>query len=424
MEPKVLLYIAFGLATLGLTRLPSLRGIRFIGIPVIYVLLAALLFSLPLGLPTLDPVTNPLQAHITEYLTELIVIVSLAGAGLAIDCPFRFQTWVSTWRLLGIAMPLFILATALLGYFFLNLSVAAAVLLGALLAPTDPVLASSVQVGPPNQGGEDPTRFSLTTEAGLNDGLAFPFVYLALRLTEESTLGGWLVEWLAVDLLYRVIAGTLVGIGIGWVLSKYVFCYSDEADREETNEGLLVIAAIFLAYGLAELIHGYGFLAVFAAAVAGRQKIARGHSYHQKPYQFATQLEEILLSLLLLALGGFIATSSISLFSLQSLAVALILLLLVRPLTGMLSLRGLRLRKLEKRAISFLGIRGFGSFYYLAYGQNNGSFDNIDVLWQATTVVVIVSLLIHGASATLAIQKIDSSAEGKSSRSTNKMIDG
>ncbi|MEM6591630.1 MAG: cation:proton antiporter [Cyanobacteria bacterium P01_C01_bin.73] len=424
MEPKVLLYIAFGLATLGLTRLPSLRGIRFIGIPVIYVLLAALLFSLPLGLPTLDPVTNPLQAHITEYLTELIVIVSLAGAGLAIDCPFRFQTWVSTWRLLGIAMPLFILATALLGYFFLNLSVAAAVLLGALLAPTDPVLASSVQVGPPNQGGEDPTRFSLTTEAGLNDGLAFPFVYLALRLTEKSTLGGWLVEWLAVDLLYRVIAGTLVGIGIGWVLSKYVFCYSDEADREETNEGLLVIAAIFLAYGLAELIHGYGFLAVFAAAVAGRQKIARGHSYHQKPYQFATQLEEILLSLLLLALGGFIATSSISLFSLQSLAVALILLLLVRPLTGMLSLRGLRLRKLEKRAISFLGIRGFGSFYYLAYGQNNGSFDNIDVLWQATTVVVIVSLLIHGASATLAIQKIDSRAESKASRSTNKMIDG
>ncbi|MEM6426734.1 MAG: cation:proton antiporter [Cyanobacteria bacterium P01_D01_bin.128] len=424
MEPKVLLYIAFGLATLGLTRLPSLRGIRFIGIPVIYVLLAALLFSLPLGLPTLDPVTNPLQAHITEYLTELIVIVSLAGAGLAIDCPFRFQTWVSTWRLLGIAMPLFILATALLGYFFLNLSVAAAVLLGALLAPTDPVLASSVQVGPPNQGGEDPTRFSLTTEAGLNDGLAFPFVYLALRLTEESTLGGWLVEWLAVDLLYRVIAGTLVGIGIGWVLSKYVFCYSDEADREETNEGLLVIAAIFLAYGLAELIHGYGFLAVFAAAVAGRQKIARGHSYHQKPYQFATQLEEILLSLLLLALGGFIATSSISLFSLQSLAVALILLLLVRPLTGMLSLRGLRLRKLEKRAISFLGIRGFGSFYYLAYGQNNGSFDNIDVLWQATTVVVIVSLLIHGASATLAIQKIDNRAESKASRSANKMIDG
>lgn len=424
MEPKVLLYIAFGLATLGLTRLPSLRGIRFIGIPVIYVLLAALLFSLPLGLPTLDPVTNPLQAHITEYLTELIVIVSLAGAGLAIDCPFRFQTWVSTWRLLGIAMPLFILATALLGYFFLNLSVAAAVLLGALLAPTDPVLASSVQVGPPNQGGEDPTRFSLTTEAGLNDGLAFPFVYLALRLTEKSTLGGWLVEWLAVDLLYRVIAGTLVGIGIGWVLSKYVFCYSDEADREETNEGLLVIAAIFLAYGLAELIHGYGFLAVFAAAVAGRQKIARGHSYHQKPYQFATQLEEILLSLLLLALGGFIATSSISLFSLQSLAVALILLLLVRPLTGMLSLRGLRLRKLEKRAISFLGIRGFGSFYYLAYGQNNGSFDNIDVLWQATTVVVIVSLLIHGASATLAIQKIDNRAESKASRSANKMIDG
>ena len=409
MEPKIVLYIAFGLATLGLTWLPNLKGIRLIGVPIIYVLLSVLLFSLPLELPSINPVTNSLHTQITEYLTELIVVVSLAGAGLAIDCPFRFKTWTSTWRLLGIAMPIFIGVTALLGYYFLGLSLASAVLLGALLAPTDPVLAGSVQVGPPNRGEEDPTRFSLTTEAGLNDGLAFPFVYLALKLAEYGFGGNWLIEWFTVDLLYRVVVGSLVGIGVGWLLSHYVFCHSDETQQEESNEGLLVMSVIFLAYGLGELVHGYGFLAVFTAAVTGRQKVAKGDSYHQKPYQFATQLEDILLSLLLIALGGFIVTSKIQLLSVSSFIFAGLLLLVVRPIAGMISLRHLRFRAIEKRAIAFLGIRGFGSFYYLAYAQNNGTFSEINQLWQVTTVVVLMSLLIHGVSAALAMRKLDKS---------------
>ncbi|MGB3401901.1 MAG: cation:proton antiporter [Microcoleaceae cyanobacterium] len=410
MEPKIVFYIAFGFATLGLTWLPNIKGIRLIGVPIVYVLLSVVLFSLPLELPAINPATNSLHTQITEYLTELIVVVSLAGAGLAIDCPFRFKTWGSTWRLLGIAMPIFVSVTALLGYYFLGLSLASSVLLGALLAPTDPVLAGSVQVGPPNRGEEDPTRFSLTTEAGLNDGLAFPFIYLALKLAENGSVGDWLIDWFAIDLLYRVIVGSVVGIGVGWLLSHYVFCHSDETEQEESNEGLLVMSAIFLAYGLAELIHGYGFLAVFAAAVTGRQQVARGDSYHHKPYQFATQLEDILLSLLLIAFGGFIATSNIQLMSVSSIIFAGLLLLLVRPISGMISLRNIRFKGIEKRAIAFLGIRGFGSFYYLAYAQNNGTFSDIDQLWQITTVVVLMSLLIHGVSATLAMRQLDKSS--------------
>jgi NhaP-type Na+/H+ or K+/H+ antiporter len=407
MEPKIILYIAFGLAALGFTWLPEVRHVRYIGTPIIYVLLAALLFSLPLGLPTLDPIANPLHSHVTEYLTELIVIVSLAGAGLAIDCPFRFSTWTSTWWLLGVAMPLSIGAAIVLGQYLFGLPLADAVLLGALLAPTDPVLASSVQVGPPNQGGEDPVRFTLTTEAGLNDGLAFSFVYLAIALAEHTTVGPWLIQWFAVDLLYRVIIGTLVGIGIGWGLSHYVFHHSDEAERAETREGLMVMAAIFLAYGCAELVHGYGFLAVFAAAVSGRQGVASGDSYHRKPYQFADQLENLLLVFLLLALGGLIATSTVQIWSVMAIIFAALFLLLVRPLAGLFSLRRLRFRRLEKRAIAVLGIRGFGSFYYLAYGQNHGTFENISVLWQITTVVVLTSLLIHSSMATIALRQLD-----------------
>ncbi len=407
MDPKIVFYIAFGLALLGLTWLPDLRGARFINVPLLYFLLAMLLFSQPLGLPLLDPVGNPTHTLITEYLTEIIVIISLAGAGLAIDRTFRFRTWQATFRLLGISMPLSIAGAALLGQWIFGLPLADAVLLGACLAPTDPVMAHSVQVGPPNKGGEDPVRFSLTTEAGLNDGLAFPFVYLALRLSEYGGVGSWLIDWAAYDLAYRVAMGVAVGIGVGWLLGNYAFRVSDETTGEETQEGLFVTAAIFLAYGLAEMVHGYGFLAVFAAAVAGRQNVNKNHHYHRKPHQFATQLERIFAGLLLLALGGFVAKSDLNLLSWRNLLFAMLFMLGVRLLSGVLSLRGLKIPRTERWAIAFLGIRGFGSFYYLAYAQNNGSFENMGLLWSIVTLTVLASLLIHGNTATWAVNWLD-----------------
>ncbi|CAN5655091.1 sodium:proton antiporter [soil metagenome] len=408
MDDKIVFYIAFGMAVLGLTWLPNLRGARFINVPLIYFLLALLLFSQALGLPELDPVDNETHTIVVEYLTEIIVIISLAGAGLAIDRTFRLRGWESTWRLLGIAMPLSISAAALLGHWLFGLPLADAILLGACLAPTDPVMASSVQVGPPNEGGEDPVRFGLTTEAGLNDGLAFPFVYLALGVVDhKGQLGPWLFEWAAYDLGYRVVMGVIVGIGVGWLIGHYAFRVSDEAVREESREGLFVTAAIFLSYGLAEALHGYGFLAVFAAAVASRQYFSKNHEYHSKPYQFATQLERIFAGLLLLALGGFVATADLGLLTWKNFAFAALFMLVARPVAGLVSLAGLKMRGLERVAISFLGIRGFGSFYYLAYAQNNGSFPNMDLLWSIVTLTVLASLLIHGNSANLALTWID-----------------
>ncbi len=408
MEPKIILYISFGLALLGFTWLPGAKSARFINIPLLYFLLAALLFSQVTSLPILNPVDNSTHAIVTEYITELIVIFSLAGAGLSIDRSFRLRTWQSTLRLLLIAMPISIAVASFLGSWIWGLPLADAILLGACLAPTDPVMAHSVQVGPPNKGKEDPVRFSLTTEAGLNDGLGFPFVYLALGVAEhEGKLGAWLMHWAAYDLLYRVAMGTAVGVGVGWLLAQYMFRLSDETEREETNEGLFIAAAIFLAYGLAEALSGYGFLAVFSAAIACRQNIEKHHDYHFKPYQFASQLERILAGLLLIALGGFVATADLALMSWQNFLFAGLFILCVRPLSGFLSLLGLRLTTLEKQAIAFLGIRGFGSFYYLAYAQNNGSFENIPLLWSIVTLTVLLSLLIHGNTATIALTWVD-----------------
>ncbi|MEL7332043.1 MAG: cation:proton antiporter, partial [Cyanobacteria bacterium J06560_2] len=221
MDPKIIFYIVFGLALLGLTWLPDLKGSRFINVPLLYFLLAAILFSQSLGLPLIDPVNIKMHTVVTEYITEIIVIISLAGAGLAIDRKFRFGTWQTAFRLLCISMPISIAGAAVLGHFIFGMPLADAVLLGACLAPTDPVMAHSVQVDPPNAGGEDPVRFGLTTEAGLNDGLAFPFVYLAIRLSENDGLGTWLINWAAYDFAYRVVMGVAVGIGVGWLLSHY-----------------------------------------------------------------------------------------------------------------------------------------------------------------------------------------------------------
>lgn len=412
MDPKIIFYIAFGLALLGLTWLPHIKRSRFINVPLLYFFLAVLLFNRSMGLPELDPIDNETHTIVAEYLTEIIVIVSLAGAGLAIDRTFRLRGWQLTWRLLAITMPLSIAAAALLGHWLFGLPLADAILLGACLAPTDPVMASSVQVGPPNEGGEDPVRFGLTTEAGLNDGLAFPFVYLALGVADHGgKLGPWLLKWTAYDLAYKVAMGVAVGAAVGWLLGHYAFRISDETARAETREGLFVTAAIFLSYGLAEALHGYGFLAVFAAAVASRQNFEKNHEYYQKPYQFATQLERIFAGLLLLALGGFVATANIALLSWSNILFAVLFIAVARPLSGLVGLVGQKMGKLEKGAIAFLGIRGFGSFYYLAYAQNNATtgsgFENIDLLWGVVTLTVLMSLFIHGNSATLALGWID-----------------
>ncbi|MEM8502393.1 MAG: cation:proton antiporter [Cyanobacteria bacterium P01_D01_bin.1] len=414
MDPKIIVYVTFGFSLLGLTWLPSLKGARFINVPLLYFLLAALLFGRIADLPLIDPISDKTHSVVTEYITELIVIISLAGAGLAIDRRFRLATWQSALRLLCISMPICIAGAALLGHWIFGLPLADAILLGACLAPTDPVMAHSVQVGPPNKGGEDPARFSLTAEAGLNDGLAFPFIYLAIKAAEhQNQLGGWLLGWTAYDFAYRVVMGTIVGIVVGLVLAHYAFRLSDETVREETREGLFVVSAIFLSYGLAEAAHGYGFLAVFAAAVACRQNVEKYHDYHSKPYQFATQLERIFAGLLLLALGGFVATADMNLLTWRNFLFAGLFMLLVRPLSGQLSLRGLKLSSLERNAISFLGIRGFGSFYYLAYAQNNASFENNALLWSIVTLTVVLSFLLHGNAATIAMEKIDKEAHHK-----------
>ncbi|MDY7105921.1 MAG: cation:proton antiporter [Actinomycetota bacterium] len=396
-------YLVLGIALLGMAALPNVLDRGPLALPVVYVAVGAAAFALLPALPELRPTSNAATAHALEYAAEVVVLVSLAGVGLRLDRRFGWRSWSVVWRLLGIAMPLTIAAVAGLGVVALGLPLATAVLLGAVLAPTDPVLAGAVQVDGPGEGREDEVRFSLTTEAGLNDGLAFPFTYLALALVAGVDASGW-ADWVAVDLVYRIVAGLTVGAAVGMAVAWYVFRVSDEA-RDVRAPGLIVIAVITLAYGLAELAHGYGFLAVFTAAVAGR-RLAPDAEYHRVTFGFNEQVEQMLTALSLICLGG-IMVSEADLFGWRTLALAVALVLVVRPLAGRVALLGARLSGGEERATAFFGVRGVGSIYYLAFAQTRGAFDGAEDVWAVVLLAIAISAVVHGVTAGPAMARLD-----------------
>jgi NhaP-type Na+/H+ or K+/H+ antiporter len=369
---------------------------------MLQVTLGAIVGYFWITLDFLNPIENGV---VIEKLTEIVVLVSLVGAGIKIDTELSWQLWRPTARLLLITMPIGIFAMATLGYYAFGLSLGAAILLGAVLAPTDPVLASSIQVGPPNTGSEDTPRFILTSEAGLNDGLAFPFVYLAIKIAEAFSEGDrftseLLWSWFTHDVLWKIGAGLLVGIFVGKIMAKLVF--SKYGKETTISQGYVVIALTLVAYGLAEFVHSYGFIAVFVAAFVFRRS-ERQHSYHQKLHDFAEQSEGLLMSLVLVTFGMFLGQGLQSGVELtwRVYIVSFTFLLLIRPLGGFIALTGLKLPHTEKYAISALGIRGIGTLYYLSYALNQGFFGEEDALklWVVCSIVILASIFIHGLSA-------------------------
>jgi NhaP-type Na+/H+ or K+/H+ antiporter len=363
--------------------------------------IGALIFSVPGSGAAPHP-----QEHLSvaERLTEFVVLIALMGAGLKLDRPLAFATSGPTWRLLGIAMPLTIGALALLGQALLGLNAAAAMLLAAAIAPTDPVLASDVQVGPPHQGLEDNVRFTLTSE--LHDGLAFPFVNLALAMA-LTTEGPWFRDWLLGDVIWKLSIGGAVGWIVGRFLGWLIFRLPNRAKLSRTGDGFVALGVTCLAYGLTELAHGYGFLAVFVAAV-GIRSAERNHSYHEKLHDFVEQLERLFMMVLLVIFGGAIVGGGLlKALTMEAVLFALLAIFLVRPVSSWMSLYGGEQRRDENAVISFFGIRGLGSGYYLAYGLNHGKFENPDVLWSAAGLIILLWIILHGTTVTPAMRWLD-----------------
>ncbi|MCQ8185575.1 cation:proton antiporter [Parvularcula maris] len=407
LDARDIFYFVVGAALFVLSLRPALAKLPWFNVPLFYVVVGVILAGA--GAPVLDPRTGKLSAMVVEHASELIVIISLAGAGLAIDSPGTWKNWAAAYRLLLICMPLTIAAIAWAGSSLLGLPLAAAVLLAAALAPTDPVLAQSVQVGPPGKR-EDPMQISLTAEAGLNDGLAFPFVYLAitLALVAAGEKGGdWFASWLTIDLFYRVAAGLAVGWVVGWTLSKLIFSPVGDGRNGAWNSLLVVLAATLLSYGITEAVNGYGFLAVFMAARAGRAN-TRGtemEGYERFAHHGAEQLESILLVLILLWFGMFVGSGGLEGATWMEIGVALAIVLVVRPAAGALALLFYDCPRVDRSKIAFFGIRGMGSIFYIAYAQNHAPFAEIDNVWRIAGITILISMVVHGFTANFTLDR-------------------
>lgn len=419
-EAPSLIFVAAGLAVFAAALLPRLLMRAPVSMPMMFLAVGFLLFSFAEGLPDPDPIT---YSEITIHLTEICVIISLMGAGLALDRKVGRKRWATTWRLLGIAMPLCIVVFTLLGVWMLGLGLAAAILVAAALAPTDPVLASEVQVGEPSETeeeleAEDEVRFALTSEAGLNDGLAFPIVYLAVAMSLVGTApSAWSLEFFTLDVLWRIGIGFLFGMGMGKLLSRIFFQSRIESARMANHsEGFVALAATFLTYGLTEMIEGYGFIAVFVCAVTIRSS-EQTHGFHGVLHSYIEQLERLLTVVVLVLLGGAVARGLLAGLTIGEILVALVFLLLVRPVAGWISLSRGSTGPWERSVISFFGVRGIGSIYYLSYALSKGEFATEDeALWRIVGLVIVMSILLHGVTAAPVINALDRARKRKALR--------
>lgn len=403
-DPYILILTGAGLLVALVAWLPLALKRLPLSLPIVCIGIGALVFLLPQVALRPLPLRYP---EITERFTEFVVIIALMGAGLKIDRVFGWRRWAISWRLIGIAMPLSILAIAGLAGGMLGLPLAVALLLAASLAPTDPVLASDVQVGPPKSGEEDEVRFGLTSEAGLNDGAAFPFVHLAILLAASAATGEpWLGEWLTYRVAWEIGGGIAGGWLIGRIFGWLTFHVPAETKLAKTGDGLIALSATFVSYGLTEILHVYGFLAVFVTALTFRRAHS-DHSFQFQMHMLTEQIERLVMMVLLILFGGALVSGLLAPVTWTDAAVVAIILLVIRPVAGWIALIGYPADRSEKLTLAFFGIRGVGTFYYLAYGINHMAIDQAERLWGIVGLVVLCSILLHGLTVTPIMRSLD-----------------
>ena len=347
-------------------------------------------------IPWVDPFEDE---KVIEHVAEVALIFALFSSGLKLDRPLRWREWSSVTRLLVLAMPLTMAGIALFGSQVMGLSLGAALLLGAILAPTDPVLAGDIGVGPPGDEAEHEPNFALTAEAGGNDGLAAPLVLIGLFVAEESGTG-WLGEWFVADLLYACLAGVAIGVAVGWAAAWSVHVLRDRELLAPAFDGYHAVATALILYGVAEAAGGYGFLAVFAGGLAFR-RYEHGHELNGRVHAGAEQVEKFMELAAILLLGSLLTGAGLTAPGWEGWVLAIVLLVVIRPLSTFLSLIGSQVEGAGGRSfVAWFGVRGVGTLYYAATVVGAGALSGGEeelVVWTAIACV-IVSIIVHGVT--------------------------
>lgn len=408
-----LLMLTRGLSTTSLQKLPFTSAI-------VYLAIGFLLGPSVLNLFYFDPIE---QSVLLEVLTEVAVLISLFSAGVKMPVPIDYARWRPPLRLASVSMILTVALIAAFSYTVLNLPLGAGILLGAVLAPTDPVLATDTQSRYP--GDKDQLRFTLTCEAGINDGSAFPFVMLGLGMLGLHELGefGW--QWLLVDVAWATTAAIAIGVAGGVLIGNIVWKLRGQQQHDVLDD-LVGLGLIAIVYGLSVLLHAWGFLAVFFAAVALRHtEIKLAHDMGVKPEQlgagvaepvvldnstspqpptivsvealiFKEHLERLSELMLVLLVGGMLLPEF---WNWRSLSLAAFVFIVARPVSVVIGLIGTQTSWRIRGIAGWFGVRGIGSVYYLMYAIQHGVPESLSrELIQLTLIVITLSILIHGTS--------------------------
>jgi len=412
------LLLAMGLSRSAIRPLPVTSAMIYLGV--------GLLIG-PSGLNAFH--FNPLkQAALLETLTEVAVLISLFAAGVKMPVPFHLAQWRAPILLATVSMSVTVALVTLFAHYLLELPLGAAILLGAIVAPTDPVLATDVQSRHP--GDRSSLRFTLTCEAGMNDGSAFPFVMLGLGLLGLHELGEFGLRWALQDVLWATAAGMAIGVTLGNVLARLSWRLRRQSGHDLLDD-FLGLGLIGVAYGVSELLHAWGFLAVFFAAVALRHtEHALGEAHRGAPSApipglkpesesgdeaghrflpdkpqtisegalvFKEHLERLSEVLLVLLVGGALFLDS---WSWRAVGFALFLFLVARPVSVLLGLTLSRTSWTTRGMAAWFGVRGIGSLYYLMFAIVHGLPEDLALkLMHLTLVVVVLSIVLHGSSA-------------------------
>ena len=408
------LMLARGLAATTISKSPFTSSIVYLGVGI-------LLGPTFLNVFGFDP---KLQSAVLEVLTEIALLISLFSAGIKMPVPFKRRHWDAPLRLAWLSMTLTVGLVALFGYYVLHLPAGAAVLLGGILAPTDPVLATDVQVR--HAGDKDQLRFTLTCEAGMNDGSAFPFVILGLGMLGVVDTGAYHLRWLLLDVLWSTVGAVLVGVAAGAVVARLSWRLRGSDPKHEIMDDLVGLGMIAVVYAIATLLKASGFLAVFFAAVALRQtelvlagapkdrhglmepdtaksEAAKTSENHEAPLTVSTEslvfkehLERLSELTLVLLLGGML---SLKYMQWDALWMGLFLFVIARPLSVFAGLIGSDTSMRMRAMTGWFGVRGIGSIYYLMFAIESGLAPELAAqLTRIALFVVMLSILVHGFS--------------------------
>ncbi|HSI28151.1 MAG TPA: cation:proton antiporter [Methylophilus sp.] len=407
-----LLMLSRGLSKTFLQKLPFTPAI-------IYLAIGFLLGPSVLHLFYFDPIK---QSALLESLTEIAVLISLFSAGVKMPVPFRLKKWQLPLRLASLSMVITIALIAAFSYVVLNLPIGAGVLLGAMLASTDPVLATDAQSRYP--GDRDQLRFTLTCEAGINDGSAFPFVMLGLGLLGLHDLGAWGWQWLLKDVIWATTAAIVVGISSGVIAGRTVWKLRGQQYKHDVLDDLVGLGLIAIVYGLSLLVSAWGFLAVFSAAVALRHtELKLAQAIGVKPEQlgagveqpqiaadaetiptivsaealvFKEHLERLSELMLVLLVGGMLM---FDFWNWRTISLAIFIFAIARPVSVFIGSLHTNTPWRIQGTVGWFGVRGIGSIYYLMYAIQHGVPEAMARdLTQLTLIVVALSILVHGIS--------------------------